>query len=172
MTAHVIQILVVEDYEPFRRFVRSTVQNRPGTEVVCEVADGLKAIEKAQELRPDLILLDIGLPKLNGIEAARVIRTLSPKSIILFVSQELAIDVVKEGLSTGASGYVVKADAGRELLTATDAVLRGEMFVSSRLGINLREHTALHCRSGNLQASSNQVPQDDSQAVLSPVLAH
>ena len=132
MTPHSIRIVVVEDYEPFRRFIRSAVQNRPKMQVICEVADGLTAVEKAQELRPDLILLDIGLPELNGIEAARRILKHSPKSKILFVSQELAIDVVQECLSTSASGYIIKADAGSELLTGIDAVLGGEMFVSSK----------------------------------------
>ena len=133
MAASSIKVLVVEDYEPFRRFLRSTLQNRPQLQVVSEVSDGFEAVRKAQELRPDLILLDIGLPKLNGIEATRRICKLSPKSKILFVSQELAFDLVQEALSTGASGYIVKTDVANELLTAVDAALRGEMFVSSRL---------------------------------------
>ena len=97
-----------------------------------EVTDGLEAVQKAQELQPDLILLDIGLPRLNGIEAARRIRKLSPKSKVLFVSQESSADVVQEALRTGAEGYVVKMDAGLELLSAVNAVLRGERFVGMR----------------------------------------
>lgn len=96
------------------------------------MSDGFEAVQKAEELRPDLILLDIGLPKLNGIEAARQIRKLSPQSKILFVTQEFSADVVQAALSTGAEGYIVKADAGRELLPAVSAVLRGEMFVGDR----------------------------------------
>ena len=92
----------------------------------------MEAIELAQALQPDLILLDIGLPKLNGIEAARRIRELAPQSKILFVSQESSVEVVQAAFSLGASGYVVKMDAGSELLTAVDAVLRGERFVGSR----------------------------------------
>jgi DNA-binding NarL/FixJ family response regulator len=83
-------------------------------------------------VRPDLILLDIGLPGLNGIEAARRIRRLSPESKILFVSQESSADVVEEGFRLGALGYVAKMDAGSELLTAVNAVLRGEKFASTR----------------------------------------
>ena len=95
-------------------------------------SDGLEAVQKAEELQPDLILLDIGLPSLNGIEVARQIRKLSPKSKILFVSQESSADVVWEALGTGAQGYVVKSDAGSELLEGVNAVLRGEQFVSAR----------------------------------------
>jgi DNA-binding NarL/FixJ family response regulator len=127
-----IRVLVVEDMEPFRRFIVSTLQTRPELQVVGEVSNGLDAVQKAVELHPDLILLDIGLPKVNGIEAAQRIRRLSSKSKILFVSQESSADIVQLVLSSGARGYVVKMDAGRELLPAVDAVLRGEQFVSNR----------------------------------------
>jgi DNA-binding NarL/FixJ family response regulator len=133
VAASLIRVLIVEDYQPFRRFLRSTLQSRPELQVIAEVSDGLEAVQKAQELQPDLILLDIGLPKLNGIEVAKRTRKLSPKSKILFVSQELSLDVVQEALSTGASGYIVKTDAGTELVDAVDAAVRGEVFVSSRL---------------------------------------
>lgn len=87
----------------------------------------------AQEFKLDLVLLDIGLPKLNGIDVARKIWELAPQTRILFVSQEASADVVREALSTGAFGYVAKTEAGRELVTAINAVLRGEKFVSSGL---------------------------------------
>ncbi|HVI76876.1 MAG TPA: response regulator [Candidatus Acidoferrum sp.] len=127
-----IRVLVVEDYEPFRRFLLSALQNRWEVEDIRVVSDGLEAVREAQSLQPDLILLDIGLPTLNGFEAARQIRTLSPDSKIIFVSQESSADVVQEALNIGASGYVVKADAGRELIAAVTAVLQGEQFVGSR----------------------------------------
>jgi DNA-binding response OmpR family regulator len=123
----------VEDFERFRRFITSTLQKRPGVRVICEVSDGLEAVQRAQELQPDLIVLDIGLPTLNGIEAARRIRKLSPESKILFLSQESSVDAVQEALSLGAQGYVVKAHAGSELLAAVEAVLQGNQFVSSGL---------------------------------------
>jgi DNA-binding NarL/FixJ family response regulator len=132
MTTSSIRILVAEDFEPFRKFLSSTLQNRPQLQIICEVGDGLEAVHKAEELQPDLILLDIGLPTVNGIEAARRIREVSPKSKIVFISQELSTDVVQEAFSLGASGYVVKTDAGSELLTAATAVLRGERFVGRR----------------------------------------
>ena len=107
---------MVEDFEPFRRFICSTLRKRPEFQIVEEVTDGLEAVQKAEELQPDLIMLDIGLPSLNGIDAARRIRKLSPKSKILFMSQESSADVVQEALALGALGYVVKAHAGSELL--------------------------------------------------------
>ena len=127
-----IRVLVVDDSAPFRWVVSSILQNKLEFRTIVEVSDGVKAIELAQAMQPDLILLDIGLPKLNGIEAARRIRELAPQSKILFVSQESSVEVVQAVFSLGASGYVVKMDAGSELLTAVDAVLRGERFVGSR----------------------------------------
>ena len=128
-----VRVLVVEDYEPFRRFIRSTLRKGPGLQIVGETSDGLKAVNKAEELQPDLIVLDIGLPSLNGVEAARRIRKVSPKSKIVFISQESSADVVQEALALGALGYVVKAHAGSELLAAAEAVLESRQFVSSGL---------------------------------------
>jgi CheY-like chemotaxis protein len=108
------------------------VRERPELQIVGEVTDGLQALQRAAELQPDLILLDIGLPSLNGIEVARQILKLSPKSKILFLSQESSPDVVREALGTGAHGYVVKIDAGSELLKGVSAVIRGDQFVSNR----------------------------------------
>ena len=126
------RVLVVEDSEPFRKFVCSALGKRPELQIVAAVTDGLQAVQKAEELQPDLIVLDIGLPSLNGIEVARRVRKVSPKSKILFVSQESSADVVQEALGTGAHGYIVKTDAGRELLEAVDAILRGEQFIGRR----------------------------------------
>ena len=128
-----VRVLVVEDFEPFRRFIASTLQTRLGLQIICEVSDGLEAVQKAQELQPDLIMLDVGLPTLNGIEAARRIRKLSPQSKILFLTQEPSADAVQEALGLGAQGYVVKVNAGSELLPAVEAVLQGNQFVSNGL---------------------------------------
>jgi DNA-binding NarL/FixJ family response regulator len=121
----------VDDFEQWRHFVSSRLQNEPNLQIICEVADGMDAVEKAEQLRPDLILLDIGLPTLNGIEAARRIRKLAPKSKILFLSQNHSPDIAAEALRI-ASGYVIKSDASSELLPAVEAVLRGKQFVSGR----------------------------------------
>jgi DNA-binding NarL/FixJ family response regulator len=128
-----LRTLVVDDYAPFRRFICSTLEKRLRLQIVGEASDGLEAVRKVEELQPDLIVLDIGLPKLNGFEVARRIRKLCPKSEILFVSQESSADVAQEGLSLGARGYVVKARAGSELLAAVEAVCQGRHFISSGL---------------------------------------
>jgi DNA-binding NarL/FixJ family response regulator len=131
------RVLVVDDYEPFRRFICSTLRRQPEVHIVCEVSDGLEAVQKAEELRPDLTVLDIGLPTLDGIEAARRIRRLSPEAKILFVSQESSTDVVQEALRLGALGYIAKTNAGIELLAAVDAVCQGRRFVGAGLAGHL-----------------------------------
>jgi DNA-binding NarL/FixJ family response regulator len=128
-----VRVLVVDDFAPWRRLVDTMLQKTPELQVVGEAADGLEAVQKAQELQPDLILLDIGMPGLNGIDAARRIRNLSPKSIILFVSENHSADIAMESLRVGGHGYVIKSDAGSELLAAVEAVMLGKQFVSARL---------------------------------------
>jgi len=130
-----IQVLAVEDYEPFRDWLRATLKQLPQLQVVAEVSDGMAAVEKAAALRPDLILLDIGLPTLNGFEAARRIRTVSPTSKILFVTENSSQDMAAEAFGLGAAGYVVKSHAASELLPAVESVLRGRQFVSAGLAV-------------------------------------
>jgi DNA-binding NarL/FixJ family response regulator len=131
--APAVRVLVVEDFEPFRRFVCSTLSARPHLQIVAEVSNGLDAVRKAEKLQPELILMDIGLARLDGIEAARQIRKLSPQSKIIFVTQEADPDVVREAFKLGAAGYVVKTSKASDLLTAVDAVLDGRQFLSSLL---------------------------------------
>jgi len=128
-----IRVLVVDDLERWRRQVRQLLKVRPELQVIGEASDGSEAVQKADELKPDLIVLDIGLPKLNGIEVARRIGQLFPGSKILFLSQNNDPDIVQEALGTGALGYVLKMNAIGELLPAVEAVLRGKEFVSSGL---------------------------------------
>ena len=128
------RVLVVEDFAPFRQLICKMLANRPHLQVIGEVSDGLEAVQKALELKPDLILLDIGLPKLNGIEAARQIRQLAPSSKIIFLSLYNDHDIVRAALATGGLGYVHKKDTRSELLLAVDSVLRSEVFVSSSIG--------------------------------------
>ena len=130
MSTGVVRVLVVEDDDAWREFVVSAVQQGPGVQVVSEIADGAQALRTVARLRPDLVMLDIGLPGLNGIEVARRIQRLYPESRILFVSQETSEDVVEEALSTGALGYLLKADAGSELLAGVNSVLLGKRFMS------------------------------------------
>jgi len=121
----IVRILVVDDFARWRRFVSAIAQKEPGWQVICAASDGLEPVQKPEELTPDLILLDISLPKLSGIEAARQIRKVAPSSKILFVSTYASWEIAEAVLNTGASGYVVKADAGNELAKAVEAVLSG-----------------------------------------------
>jgi PAS domain S-box-containing protein len=129
-----LRILVVEDYEPFRRVICSSLRERDFR--VMETSDGLEAVEKAQELQPDLVLFDIGLPRLNGIESAKQVRSLVPNAKIMFVTQESSPEVIQETFRLGAQGYVHKQHAVTDLFPAIDAVLGGERFVSSTLGFS------------------------------------
>ena len=131
MRLSTVRILVVDDVVLFRQFVVELLEKRPELQVVGEASDGLEAIQKAIELRPDLILLDIGLPSLNGIEVARQMRSLVPESKIIFLTQESSADVVQEALGLGARGYVVKIKARVDLFAAVEAVLLGLTFVSN-----------------------------------------
>ena len=126
------RVLIVDDQAAFRQFVCSMLGEIAELEIVGEAVDGLEAVHKTEELRPDLVVLDLGLPKLNGMKAARQIRKLSPNCKVLILSQESSAEVVEAALKKGANGYVVKMDAGSELLIAVKALLRGEQFVGVR----------------------------------------
>ena len=129
-----IRILVVDDFEPWRRFIGSILSKESKLEIIQQASDGMAAVQSAEELQPDLILLDIGLPSLSGIEAARLIRQLSPDSKILFISEHCSPEIAKEAIRAGGLGYVVKSNAGSDLLTAVVAVLKGRKFASPSLG--------------------------------------
>lgn len=128
-----IRVLVVDDHESWRRFALRMIQGLPNSEVVGEASDGLQAIRLAQQLQPDLIVLDIGLPRLNGIEAAGQIRQLCPSTKILFMTENRSAEIAKEALCTGGLGYVVKSAAANELFPALRAALHSKRFVSACL---------------------------------------
>jgi DNA-binding NarL/FixJ family response regulator len=125
-------VVVADDYEPFRRIVRSILQRRADLQVIAEASEGLEAVQKAKALHPDLIVLDIGLPILNGIQVARRLREIIPLAKCLFLSVESSSDIVGEALKSGA-GYVHKLRTQNDLLPAIDAVLEGKRFVSRGL---------------------------------------
>lgn len=127
------RILVIDDFERLRRFVLSALEQRPEFQVVGEASDGLEGVQQAEELRPDVIVLDVGLPGVNGIEAGRRIREVSPKSRILFLSQESSPEIVREAFQSGARGYLLKSDVGTQLLPAIDSILEDRPFVSRGL---------------------------------------
>ncbi|MGA9967433.1 MAG: response regulator transcription factor [Terriglobales bacterium] len=135
-----VRTLVVDDFSSFRRRVCWMLEENPEVRLIGEAADGAEAVQKAVEFQPDLILLDSDLPKLSGIEAARQIRKVVPKSKILFVSQDSNPEVLQAAFQLGARGYVIKSDAARELLTAVKSVIQGARYVSRALaGLDLTD---------------------------------
>lgn len=155
-----IRVLVVDDNKAFQCFVCSMLEQKAGLQITGKASDGLEAVRKAAELQPDLIVLDVGLPTMNGIEAARQIRKLVPRSQILFLSQESSSDVVQEAFELGAQGYVVKAYDGNELLAAVDAVREGRHFVSSGLSDYIFTHAT--------DADATDVVPDQARPLLAP----
>lgn len=128
-----LRTLIVDDYEPWLRFFRLTLSTDERIQIVGEAADGQEAIQKGRELQPGLIILDIGLPAMNGIEVARKLLEMSPHAKIIFVSENRSPEIVEEALRVGANGYVLKSEASRELMPAVRAVSEGKRFVSSSL---------------------------------------
>lgn len=128
-----IRILLADDFRTWRSSVVSILSRRTDLQVVAEASDGIEAVERAEEFKPDLILLDIAMPRMNGIEAARIIRSLSPESKILFMSQECSAGIAQEAFNAGAQGYVLKTDADSELLPAIGTILEGGQYLSRHL---------------------------------------
>jgi DNA-binding NarL/FixJ family response regulator len=127
------RVLVVEDHEPFRRVICELLQQRGDLEIVGEAADGLDAIYQAEALRPDVVMLDIGLPTVSGIEVAERLRTTVPDAKLMFVTNESSMEVVDQAFSGGAHGYVYKPRALRDVLPVLDTIIRGGRFVSGGL---------------------------------------
>jgi DNA-binding NarL/FixJ family response regulator len=131
-----VRVLLVDDYQPWQEAVRSLLEKHTGLQIVGSVANGAEAVGKAEALKPDLILLDIGLPGLNGIEAAARIRQAASSARIIFVTTSHSADVAKLALSNGARGYVLKTSAFQELWRAIQAVLHGSHYVSRALNLD------------------------------------
>jgi DNA-binding NarL/FixJ family response regulator len=127
-----VRILIVDDYEPWRAYVRSILADDADLEILGECVDGLEAVKRSDELRPELVLLDINLPDINGLEVARQVGTVSPESKVLFLSSCQSIDVMREALKLGA-GFVLKSDAQHDLLPIVQAICRNEPFIRFRL---------------------------------------
>ena len=139
-----VSVLVVDDHERWRETVHRLLNHRPNVKIVGHAADAVRATQLAAELQPQLILLDIGMPGMSGIEAARHIFLVAPQTKIIFVTQDNNADVVEHALGTGAHGYVLKTDTGRELPNAIEAVLQNQRFLSSGITKILRYETAAH----------------------------
>src|SRR5262245_59389279 len=119
-------VLLVDDFDAWRHKVRSMLHEQTDLDIVAEAKDGVEAVRRAEELQPDLILLDVGLPRLNGIQAAVEIARVSPSAKILFLSQNNDTDIVAAAMNTGASAYIKTSRAGSELLPAIFMSLTSE----------------------------------------------
>jgi DNA-binding NarL/FixJ family response regulator len=128
-----LRILIADDHEVARRGIRAVLESHPGWEVCGEAKDGREAVELASKEKPDLILLDIGMPNLNGLEAARQILAVSPDIAILILTMHDSDQVVREVLRAGARGFLLKSDAGRDLVAAVEALQLQRTFFTTRV---------------------------------------
>jgi DNA-binding NarL/FixJ family response regulator len=125
------RILIADDHEIVRHGIRALIENRPGWEVCGEAIDGRDAIDKARELRPDLALLDVGMPNLNGLDAARQILAVAPRTRVLILTMHDSEQIIREVLEVGARGFLLKSDAARDLVAAVEALQRRTTFFTS-----------------------------------------
>ena len=137
MTA--FRILVADDHEIVRQGIRALLQAHPGWEICGEAADGREAVEKAGALTPDVVILDVGMPNLNGLSATRQILKQHPQARVLILTMHESEQVVREVLECGARGYVLKSDAGRDLTAAVEALQRGKTFFTSKVADGVLE---------------------------------
>ena len=123
-----MRLLVVDDHEIFRRGVRALLHEQPGFEVCGEAVDGQEAIDKARDLKPDVIVMDVSMPRLNGLEAAREIRSLLPDCKVLILTQHENPEIARQALKAGARGYLVKTSVSKDLVSALTKISRAEYF--------------------------------------------
>lgn len=135
-----IRILLVDDHPIVRQGLKTLLEGRSGWEVIGEASDGAEAVEKAKELNPDVMVLDVTMPRMNGLEACRVLRRQAPQLEILFVTQHDSPQMMREAIDAGARGYVVKSNAARDLLAAVEAVSQQRVFTA----LNGRDATGLN----------------------------
>ena len=138
MSPKTIRILLADDHEVVRRGLRALLETHPGWEVCGEAADGRAAVALAQKLSPDIVVMDIGMPQLNGFEATRQILERTRGIEVLVLSMHDSEQMVREVIGAGARGYVLKSDAGRDLVAAVEALLRRESFFTPSVALSVR----------------------------------
>lgn len=126
-----VRLLVVDDFRLWQECVQAHLEGHPEVQIVGFASNGLEALQRVQDLQPDLVFLDISLPKLNGIETARKIRELNPRCKVIFLSGQLQVEIVLQALEAGGWGYVYKNDASTELLLSLESVRNGKLYLSS-----------------------------------------
>ncbi len=135
-----VSILVADDHALLRRGLRALLETHPGWRVIAEACNGREAVEKAAALLPQVVILDIGMPKLNGLDAATQIFRANPKTRILMLTMHAAEELIQQTLSAGASGYVLKSDAERDLIHAVEALIHNKTFFTSAASAVVLEH--------------------------------
>ena len=137
---HTISILIADDHAVVRRGLRALLETQPNWKIVAEASNGREAVERAAALSPHVVILDIGMPKLNGLDAATLIYKANPKTRILMLTMHAAEALIQQTLEAGASGYVLKSDAERDLITAVDSILHNKMFFTPAASSVVLEH--------------------------------
>jgi len=128
-----LRLLVADDHEIVRKGFRAILEAQQDCEVIGEAGDGRRAVEMTKELRPDIVVLDISMPLLNGLEAARQIMKSRPQTKVLILTMHESDSLIREVLDTGARGYILKTDASRDLVSAVEALRRNKTFFTSRV---------------------------------------
>jgi DNA-binding NarL/FixJ family response regulator len=131
----ILRILVVDDHEIVRRGICALLSREPDFAVVCDAADGLQAVREAERLQPNIVVLDITMPRMNGLEAATRIREVAPSAEIVFLSQHDSLEIIKEAFRRGGRGYVVKSAASKELVTAVRSVSKKKRYLNARFAV-------------------------------------
>jgi DNA-binding NarL/FixJ family response regulator len=128
-----LRVLVADDHEVVRKGLRSIVEEQPGWEVAGEASDGREAVEKARTLRPDVAVVDVSMPGLNGLEATRQMLRNDAEAKVLILTMHESDPLIREVLDAGARGYLLKSDASRDLVTAVDAIRRNKTYFTARV---------------------------------------
>ena len=155
-----LHVLIVDDHEVVRRGLRAFIESHPGWEVCGEAVTGREAVEKASKLRPNMVVMDIAMPELNGLEATRQILKAVPRTAVLILTVHESEQLVHEVLEAGAQGYILKSDAGRDLVAAIEALSQHKVFFTSSVAKIVLE--------GYRKKGSHDEPSEDSPPVLSP----